>query len=164
MFLVIQRLQCLSGSLSSNLSMARIWTIWLRLLDPDKHSRLLYWGNFRVTSAYFPLCSTPHLEGCSLGDRPPSLELCSAQSARASVGAAGENTFPPLLTRVSSLWGSTKTGSFVFLSPTLAAGSNSPGSFPQNPSQLYGPGLYLVLTKLETFTDGTVPPSLSVHG
>lgn len=76
---------------------------WLWLLDPDKHSRLLYWGNFRVTSAYFPPCSTPHLEGCSLGDRPPSLELCSALSARASVGAAGENTFPSLLTRVSSL-------------------------------------------------------------
>ena len=58
-----------------------------------------------------------------------------------------------------------QTGIFIFLSPILASESNPPVFFPQSPSWLYGPGLYLVPRKIRNVHrwDSSSQPSC-VHG
>lgn len=55
-----------------------------------------------------------------------------------------------------------QTGILIFLSPILASESNPPVFFPQSPSWLYGPGLYLVLRKIRNVHRWALPPSLLV--
>lgn len=89
--------------------MARIRTIWLWLLDPNKQSFLLYWVNFCLTHVCFSASLIPGFEGVVIWEKGRyttlhnSLKLCSAQSGHTYVAAAVERGFLSLLGRASSL-------------------------------------------------------------
>lgn len=74
----------------------------------------------------------------------------------------GKHIFPPRLGGFVP-FNEAQTGGFVFLSPILASDSNPPVSFPQTPSQLYGPGPYLVFTEVRNSPrqDSSSQPSWS---
>lgn len=145
--------------------MARIWTIWLWLLDPDKHSCFLYWVNFYLTNVSSSPPSIHHVEGLAIWEKGrcvslhTSLELCRVRQRRQ---LWGKHIFPPCLGGFVR-FNEAQTGGFVILSPILASDSNPPMSFPQTPSQLHGPGLHPVLTEVRNSPrqDSSSQPSLS---
>lgn len=128
--------------------MARIWTIWFWLLEPDKHSCFPYLVNIYLTNVSSSPPQSVMLGWGAIWERGRCVSLhtswnCAVPSLYTCIGGScgGKHICLPC-------WGGlvhfdeAQAGSSALLSPIRASDSNLPVSFPQYPSQLYGPGLY----------------------
>lgn len=150
--------------------MARIRMIWFQLLDPNKQSFFLYWVNFCLTNVCFSASLIPGFEGVgNLGERQVHnfaqfLIIVQCTVCIHVCGSCwGKQVFYPCLEGVIP-FNEAQTAIFIFLWPILASDSNPPVFFPQSPSQPYGPGWHLVLTKIRNIHrwDSSSQPSVSV--